>query len=427
MPGSAKGVVEVLVREGDLARLDAVGMDYELVRRTATGVAGARPAGLLRQPGETPDGEYRLGTARYESDLRALVSGPRGQRPRPPAGDADQARILGQTTYAVEIATDVATPDGRPVVMHDGMHHCREWPSGEMPMMWAHELLESYGTDADITAHRRRHPHDRPPAGEPRRVRPHRRGRRAHRADQRRRHGRPRLPLRRRGPGRHAPQEPACTSATWARSRPPARSSAARRSAPPSPTPTASTSTATTPSTGATSRGSSSQPVRPDLPRPRAVQRARDPQRPRPRARPAAVTHITHHTSGQQMLIPWGRDPERDPQPRLAAHEGHRRRDARRLHRPDGTAYAGNGYDPTQAFNLYPTSGTSRDWGHACTRTIIYTFEHGTEFHGPLRRDHPGDVRAEPRRLHPPLAWPRWTRRCTPGSPARARPAAPSR
>ncbi|CAN5155852.1 hypothetical protein BH23ACT9_BH23ACT9_27400 [soil metagenome] len=53
--------------------------------------------------------------------------------------------LLGQTIYALEIATDVGSDDGRPVVVHDGMHHCREWPSGEMPMMWAHELLESYG------------------------------------------------------------------------------------------------------------------------------------------------------------------------------------------------------------------------------------------------------------------------------------------
>ena len=53
-------------------------------------------------------------------------------------------------------------------------------------------------------------------------------------------------------------------------------------------------------------------------------------------------------------------------------------------HTVDGQPFTfeGNGYDPIQAFNLYPTSGTSRDWGHACTRTIIYTFEHGTEFHG---------------------------------------------
>ena len=97
------------------------------------------------------------------------------------------------------------------------------------------------------------------------------------------------------------------------------------------------------------------------------------------------IMHITHHTSGEQMLIPWGREPReiRSPDWPIMARVAQDMRDGF-THTVDGQPFTfeGNGYDPIQAFNLYPTSGTSRDWGHACTRTIIYTFEHGTEFHG---------------------------------------------
>jgi hypothetical protein len=88
--------------------------------------------------------------------------------------------------------------------------------------------------------------------------------------------------------------------------------------------------------------------------------------------RRAPITAITHHTSGQIMLHPWGRDPD-----------SHRSRDWQ-LMNDIGIAMAeSNGYEPKQSFGLYPTSGTSRDWGHAATSTLIWTFEHGTEFHGP--------------------------------------------
>ena len=32
-----------------------------------------------------------------------------------------------------------------------GAHHAREWPSAELPMEFAHDLVRSYGTDPRIT------------------------------------------------------------------------------------------------------------------------------------------------------------------------------------------------------------------------------------------------------------------------------------
>ena len=32
-----------------------------------------------------------------------------------------------------------------------GVHHAREWPSGEMAMEFAYDLVKNYGSDAAIT------------------------------------------------------------------------------------------------------------------------------------------------------------------------------------------------------------------------------------------------------------------------------------
>ena len=58
----------------------------------------------------------------------------------------------GRTVYGIEIGRDVnAAEDGRPVFALFGVHHAREWPSGELAMEFAYDLVESYGTDARIT------------------------------------------------------------------------------------------------------------------------------------------------------------------------------------------------------------------------------------------------------------------------------------
>jgi murein tripeptide amidase MpaA len=66
--------------------------------------------------------------------------------------------VIGQTfegrpIQGIEIAADVhSTTDGRPVYLNMGLHHAREWPSGEFPMEFAHELVGGYGVDPRITS-----------------------------------------------------------------------------------------------------------------------------------------------------------------------------------------------------------------------------------------------------------------------------------
>ena len=50
----------------------------------------------------------------------------------------------GRTVEGIEIATDPSARDGRPVFLQLGVHHAREWPSGEHAMEWAYELINGY-------------------------------------------------------------------------------------------------------------------------------------------------------------------------------------------------------------------------------------------------------------------------------------------
>jgi hypothetical protein len=58
----------------------------------------------------------------------------------------------GRPIEGLEIAGDVTDDDdGRPAYLNFGTHHAREWPSAELPMEFAIELVEGYGTDQRIT------------------------------------------------------------------------------------------------------------------------------------------------------------------------------------------------------------------------------------------------------------------------------------
>ena len=39
--------------------------------------------------------------------------------------------------------------DGKPVFLQMGVHHAREWPSGEHALEWAYELINGYRSGND--------------------------------------------------------------------------------------------------------------------------------------------------------------------------------------------------------------------------------------------------------------------------------------
>ena len=60
--------------------------------------------------------------------------------------------VLGRDVNGIEISTGAQnTADGKPIFLIMGLHHAREWPSSELTMEFAYDLLEGYGRDARTT------------------------------------------------------------------------------------------------------------------------------------------------------------------------------------------------------------------------------------------------------------------------------------
>jgi hypothetical protein len=60
--------------------------------------------------------------------------------------------LEGRDVVGVEITDDVKASDGKPVFLQMGVHHAREWPSGEHAMEWAHELVNGFGKNDRVTS-----------------------------------------------------------------------------------------------------------------------------------------------------------------------------------------------------------------------------------------------------------------------------------
>jgi hypothetical protein len=60
--------------------------------------------------------------------------------------------VLGRDVNGIEISTGAQnTADGKPVFLIMGLHHAREWPSSELTIEFAYDLLRGYGRDARTT------------------------------------------------------------------------------------------------------------------------------------------------------------------------------------------------------------------------------------------------------------------------------------
>jgi hypothetical protein len=60
--------------------------------------------------------------------------------------------LLGRDVNGIEISANAQnTGDGKPIFLIMGEHHAREWPSAELTMEFAYDLLRNYGSDARTT------------------------------------------------------------------------------------------------------------------------------------------------------------------------------------------------------------------------------------------------------------------------------------
>jgi hypothetical protein len=80
------------------------------------------------------------------------------------------------------------------------------------------------------------------------------------------------------------------------------------------------------------------------------------------------TAYLTNHTSGQLCMRPWGYTTTPSPDDEYQEALGEQMCE---FHR----------YKNQIGLSLYPTAGTSRDWSYGALRTIVYTFEHNQAFH----------------------------------------------
>ncbi|HEX2296002.1 MAG TPA: M14 family zinc carboxypeptidase [Actinomycetota bacterium] len=143
--------IELLLWPGDLAELDALGLDYEVVVEDLVAhdraLEAASDATPVPQPGPDRTEYRRLGD--YNAEMQELADKNKGlvelfEMKRP--------SLEGRTIYGVEIAADVKDKfDGRPIFYLDAEHHAREWPASEFTMIYAHYLVEEFGKNPQIT------------------------------------------------------------------------------------------------------------------------------------------------------------------------------------------------------------------------------------------------------------------------------------
>lgn len=110
-------------------------------------VSGAAAASV----GALPSGRTAYRTLPdYEMDMKALADAHPGLV-RPVI--LPRKSVEGRTIAGLEIAENVGrSDDGRPVHVQMGLHHVREWPSGEVVAEFAIDLVNGYGKDAEITS-----------------------------------------------------------------------------------------------------------------------------------------------------------------------------------------------------------------------------------------------------------------------------------
>lgn len=114
-------IPDLLRREGEINRLD----DLFAATTLRTSLPSGRDA-------------YRT-LADYNAEMKAMADANPGLVK---LLEMPEKTLDGRTVYGVEIAKNVAARDGRPTFAMFGLHHAREWPSGEHAMEFAVDLVK---------------------------------------------------------------------------------------------------------------------------------------------------------------------------------------------------------------------------------------------------------------------------------------------
>jgi hypothetical protein len=146
----------VLHTAADADALSGAGLSYDvevpdLALRTAQNNRASRAYADSVTSSPLPSGRDTYRTlADYNDDLRELAAIKPGVVDR---FALPHKTLEGRTVYGIEITDDVdsAESSSKPAFLMMGLHHAREWPSGEMAMEFAYDLVKNHGQNARIT------------------------------------------------------------------------------------------------------------------------------------------------------------------------------------------------------------------------------------------------------------------------------------
>ncbi len=151
---AANAATVALYSDADRARLAAAGFDSTTLVADVAAADRADRAAELRAaaaPGRSalPTGRetYRV-MEDYTTEMKQLAE----QHPDLVRPVVIGTTVEGRAIEGLEIAAGVNSPDGRPAYLQVGLIHAREWPSGELPMEFAHDLVAGFGSDPRITS-----------------------------------------------------------------------------------------------------------------------------------------------------------------------------------------------------------------------------------------------------------------------------------
>ncbi len=152
------GVLDIMLWPGDRARLDALGASYDIAeedwhrafveeRRAEATLAHRLGGESNRRDGYADRVTYRV-LADYVAEMDALADlHPNLAQRFTLAPESWQGRPLEGLVIGGNVSK--AQTDGRPQAMLCGLHHAREWPSGEFTMNMAHDLLTGHADGDD--------------------------------------------------------------------------------------------------------------------------------------------------------------------------------------------------------------------------------------------------------------------------------------
>src|SRR3954451_4758423 len=145
VPSASKlGLLKKLGLPFDVRSLD---LRKDFLKARAADSAYAERVGAAGSPLPSGRSGYRT-LANYQDELKTLATSHPGLVRPVTIGTTFQGRPI----QGVEISKNVdAANDGRPTFLLLGEHHAREWPSGEIAMEFANYVINSYGSDDQVT------------------------------------------------------------------------------------------------------------------------------------------------------------------------------------------------------------------------------------------------------------------------------------